>query len=245
MEVVSLGVSFASTVVAIIGAVYSAKAIRISSKLSQESNRLAGEQEQIKRTIKSNVVGRLLAIYQTILDFDDYIWLAYRDEYPFDADVVAEFYLDRFTELTGVRTSGAYTEYLRVLEDFPGDVVVDRDDILVSVREIGESDESRIRQFEGEQVRTIFLEFEKSFWRNLFHVSQKIRNRPTLREPGERPGWLDRLDGEVASGVEAVMLYSFHNMRDLEIFVPLLRRYGDHVTDVIEQRLGTSVAETR
>jgi len=89
-----------------------------SNRISNQSAKLASEQETIKRALKYEVVHRLISIYQNIKDFNDYLWLVKTEKHSISSDFVAEFYLKKATELSDVRSTANYFEYVKALKTF-------------------------------------------------------------------------------------------------------------------------------
>lgn len=237
-------VSAVGVVVALIGTSYSIYVGRRTSALSAESVRLAGEQEAVRRAVQTDVIDRLLAIYEALHDFHDYIWLVWMNREPIDAAFVHDFYMARFAELTAIRTSPAYAQFrhvLRSMGETPTVTAADLHDARGNAS-VMSSVEKHFEVFEGAPIRDVFSEFEASFWRNLLHSAEKIHRAVSSPKAGvpdpERPEWLKELDEKDARGSEAVMKSSLFEMQRLEVYLFLLRNYAPTLAVELSRRFG-------
>lgn len=244
---VTVVISVVGLVVAAAGTSYSVYIGKRNSALSAESVRLAGEQEALRRAVQTQVVDRLLAVYETVHEFNQYIWLVYKNQDPLDAAFVHDFYMARFADLTAIRTSPAYARFKQVLSSMgetPTVTAVDVRDATRSAVTMAPVAE-RLGIFEGAPIRDLFTDFESSFWRNLLHTAQKISRAANSSEvvapDPARPSWIAELDEKDARGTAAVMKSSLFEMQRLAVYLVLLKKYAPMIALELDRRFGAIV----
>jgi hypothetical protein len=236
-EIASLSIAVIGTVIAVISLIYSVQIGQRSNRISNQSTKLASEQETIKRALKYEVVHRLISIYQNIKDFNDYLWLVERDHHEISSDFVADFYLKKATDLSDIRSTGNYFEYIKALRTFKPDYVITSTDISELMQSTVVSDitkKSLEEAFVNSSVSDALVELEANIWFSLFDTAQKIKYKWAVDDGGDGSEAKSHLFEGRGTAEKQEILYILRRalffMERVEFLLAVLRKYEPEIT---------------
>lgn len=223
-------------VIAVISLIYSVQIGQRSNRISNQSTKLASEQETIKRALKYEVVHRLISIYKNIKDFDDYLWLVERDKHSISSDFVADFYLKKATELSDVRSTGNYFEYIKALKTFKPEYVITSADIneLKSSAVSDKTKKSLEEEFVNSSVSAALVALEDNIWFSLFDTAQKIKYKWAFDDDAAESEAKSHLFEGRGTAEKQEILYILRRalvfMERVEFLLAVLRKYEPEIT---------------
>ena len=242
-KTISLVVAVLGIVIAFVSLIYSVRIGQRSNRISNESAKLASEQEAIKRALKYEVVHRLISIYQNIKDFNDYLWLVEAEKHPINSDFVAEFYLKRETELSDVRSTANYYNYVKALKTFkPGYVVTSREisQLLEASRASEKTKRESLEVFVNSEISVVLGALEDNTWWSLLDTAQKIRHKWTPDDDDSdseaKSHLLEGRDTAEKREILYILRRALFFMERVEFLLALLKKY--------EPELATHIYET-
>jgi len=229
-------------VIALVSLVYSARIGQRSNRISNQSAKLASEQEAIKRALKYEVVHRLISIYQNIKDFNDYLWLVETEKHPISSDFVAEFYLKKAAELSDVRSTASYFEYIKALKTFkPGYVVTSREvnQLLETSRASETTKRKSLEVFVNSEISVVLGALEDNTWWSLLDTAQRIKHKWALYDDDDNSEAKSQLFTGRDTAEKQEILYILRSalffMERVEFLLALLKKYEPEITAHISE----------
>ena len=213
-EIVNLAIAVVGIVIALVSLLYSVRIGLRSNRISNQSAKLASEQETIKRALKYEVVHRLISIYQNIKDFNDYLWVVKSEKHPISSDFVAEFYLKKATELSDVRSTANYFEYGKALKTFKrGYTVTSREisQLLEASHASEKTQRKSLEVFVNSEISVVLGALEDNTWWSLLDTAQKIKHK-----------WA--FDDDDSESEDKSLLFEGHDTAEKQEILYILRR---------------------
>jgi len=236
-EIANLAIAVVSIVIAIVSLVYSVRIGQRSNRISNQSAKLASEQETIRRALKYEVVHRLISIYQNIKDFNDYLWLVETEKHPISNDFVAEFYLKKAAELSDVRSTASYFEYVKALETFKrGYVVTSREisQLLESSRASETTKRKSLESFVNSEISVVLGALEDNTWWSLLDTAQKIKHKWAFdggdSDSEVKSQLLEGRDTPEKQEILFILRRALFFMERVEFLLALLKKYEPELT---------------
>ena len=118
VEIANLALAVIGIIVASASYAHSTRIGGRSNRIANEAAKLASDQASLRRALKSDVLHRLISIYQNIDDFNGYLWQVLKQKHSVARDFVAEFCMRKVSELSDIRSTASYFEYTKAIRTF-------------------------------------------------------------------------------------------------------------------------------
>lgn len=237
IEIANLAIAVVGIVIAFVSLIYSVRIGQKSNRISNQSAKLATEQETIKRALKYEVVHRLISIYQNIKDFNDYLWLVETEKHSISSDFVAEFYLKKATELSDVRSTANYFEYIKALQTFKrGYVVTSREisQLLEASRASEKTKRKSLEVFVNSEISVVLGALEDNTWWSLLDTAQKIKHKWAFDDDNSnseaKSHLLEGRDTAEKQEILYILRRALFFMERVEFLLALLKKYEPELT---------------
>lgn len=248
-EILTLILAIMGTAIALGTLVYTVEIGRRNNKIANENLKLASEQENIKRTLRFDILYNMLSIYQSVDDFNKYLWAIEEGNHPIDRNFVYEFYLDRANELTKLRSKPGYFEYLRALELFKKNHKLSKAELQRALKSIGYISGQEKKRFRrvlaGKEIGDALVELEKNTWWAILQTAQEIKaaNFDTHEDNLSGNGWGNLLEGKDTGAkkeILRILQVSLHTMGRVSLTLALIKKFESEIVDYLERSYRTT-----
>lgn len=231
-EIVNAAIAGLSLGVASVALIVTSRATKRSLRLTREAAISTSEEETVKRALKHNVLRGLISIYQTLDDFNSYLWEVQRMKNPISVEFVADFYLKKTQELADLRGTPVFYEFLRALQTFRPRMVVAPEEVARRL-EAGKVPTDGIDSLRNDltngDVGTVLGALEANSWWCLLDVAQKLKNQwsiPDDEQPSKaKDELLKDLVTEEQKAIFLILRRTLHTMNRIEVLLMLLKAY--------------------
>lgn len=190
-ETTNLIISVLSIVIAVVSLINSMVIGQKSNRISNETAKLVSEQEMIKRSLKYEVVHRLISIYKSVSDFNSYLWQVGTEKHAISSEIVVEFYMKKFTELDDLRSTSSYFDYLKVIKNFKSEQKFTQEEIIEIFKSTDilepyfktcgmENSIGNIEYLTNTYINEIFIKYERHLWVSILDVAQNLNYKWSL-----------------------------------------------------------------